>query len=115
MTTVVATSRYEYLLAQTRDSLSNLLTEDEWNELLCCFSQDFLYIEPLVDLASELHRLATFADLAESLGPLVEKLKGLSILQNAAIVETLEHVKYFKRLRRISTLEALTLAKITVA
>ena len=90
---LLAAGRLDWLLRQTRPSLSGLFAESDVSALMDCYQGDMFFPDQMNSIASDLcdHlgvELDAYAN--SSIGPLVDKLQGLSAVQRVALADALE-------------------------
>lgn len=88
-----AAGRLEWLLLQTRSTLSGLLTEQDVIALLDCYQGSMFCPDQMNGMASDLcdHlgvKLSAYE--TSSVGPLIDKLRGMSAAQRVALADALE-------------------------
>lgn len=90
---LLAAARMGWLLEQTRPSLSGLFSEGDAVALMDCYQGDMFFPDQFDRIASDLcDHLGVELDgyATSSIGPLVDKLQGLSAVQRVALADALE-------------------------
>lgn len=90
---LLATGRLEWLLRETRPSLSGLLSESDVATLLDCYQGDIFFPDQFNSIASDLcdHLGIDLDDYETSdIAPLVDKLRRLSSVQRVTLADALE-------------------------
>jgi hypothetical protein len=90
---LLATGRLEWLLRETRPSLSGLLSESDVATLLDCYQSDIFFPDQFNSMASDLcDHLGIELDVYETsnIAPLVDKLRRLNPVQRVTLADALE-------------------------
>lgn len=94
---MLAVSRLQWLLAQTRPQLSGRFSEYEVTELLNCYQGEVFFPDMFNEMATEIcedHGLEIDEVDGSYLAELVEKLFGLSPLERVTLADALEQAWY---------------------
>ena len=92
---LLATSRLEWLLCETRPSLSGLLSDNDVATLLDCYQSEVFFPDQFNSMASDLceHLGIELGDYKTSnIAPLVDKLRRLNPVQRVTLADALEQV-----------------------
>ena len=90
---MMAAGRLEWLLLETRPTLSGLFSERDVMVLLDCYQGEILFPEQMNCIASDLcdHLGVELADYQTSgIGPLIHTLRGLTAIQRVTLADALE-------------------------
>jgi hypothetical protein len=90
---MLAAGRLDWLLRETRPTLSGLFSEQDFIALLDCYQGDMFFPDQMNSIASGLcdHLGIELDDYeASGIAPLIEKLRGLNAVQRVTLADALE-------------------------